>query len=162
MSTYEYKARLRELIEDTCWNGRFSSPSRRPREYPLDDRCAADFCYDVLPSGKLFVEDDDPQRALSNLIKYWPWCTRRPKIKLTYLIHIIGDHGESVHLKQCNFVAEKMREDLSGMGLHFEYRQIQIGGGPEWQEPDKWLPRVRAVLADIAHEGAAEPRPDVR
>lgn len=162
MATYEYHSRLRELIENPCWNGRFRPPSQGPREYPLDDRCAADFCYDVSPSGKLFVEDDDPPRALSNLIKYWPWCARRPETKVTYLVHIIGDPGESVHLKQCDFVSKKMREDLSRMGVRFEYRQIKMRGGPEWQEADKWLPRVRAVLADIAHEGTVESRPDAQ
>ena len=157
MPTYEYHSRLRELVEDRSWNGRFrsSSPSG-PREYPLDDRCAADFCYDLPPAGRLFIEDDDPSRALSNLIKYWPWCTARPTIKVVYLVHIIGDRGHSVHLKQCDFVAEKMREDLSRIGIRFEYRQLRIAGSVEWHEPHKWLPKVRAVLEDVARDEAPQ------
>jgi hypothetical protein len=117
----------------------------------------------MLPSGKLFVEDDDPQRALSNLIKYWLWCTRRAEIKVTYLIHIIGASGESVHLKHCDFVAAKMQDDLwSLLGVRLGYRQIHIGGGPAWQQPDTWLDEIRTVLAGIVHEGFGRSCPDLQ
>lgn len=157
---HEYKKRLDELVRDLCWNGRFSSPSQGPTEYLLDDDgCKADFCYDILPFGKLFIEDDDPARTLSNLIKYWPWASRRPETRLVYLIHIIGDSGESVYLKHCEFVAAKMRSDLLNVGCRFEYRQIRIDGGPGWHQPDRWLPEVRRVLARIAQdEGGEGPR----
>src|SRR5438067_123308 len=107
MPNYEYHNCLGQLVEEPFWKGRFQPLSKSPREYLLDDRCATDFCYDLSPSRKLFIEDDDPSRALSNLIKYWPWCCARPDIKAAYLIHIIADRGESVHLKQCKFVSEK-------------------------------------------------------
>lgn len=151
MPTYEYHQRLRELVEDACWNGRFRPPAAQgPREYPLDDRCRADFCYDLSPAGKLFIEDDGPNTALSNLIKYWPWCVARPEVKVAHLIHIIGDRGESVYLKHCDFVSKKMRADLQRIGLRFEYRLIKMSGYQEWHEPDKWLPEVRAVLEEIS------------
>jgi len=70
---YQYKTEITKLLEDPYWEGFFVAPPAGDREYPLilpKGRCQADFCYQLKPSGKLSIEDDDAPRVVNNLIKY--------------------------------------------------------------------------------------------
>ena len=73
----------------------FIEPEEGSREYPLgilDNIGQADFCWQFGQDGRLFIEDEDDnsQRALNNLIKYWRWCDQNPKIGPIVLIHILA------------------------------------------------------------------------
>lgn len=91
------------------------------RESPLIGRCKADFCYELKPSGKLFIEDNDPQRAVNNLIKYWEWCLKYPSERPILLIHIIGTKNMSkrnVYFEHCEFLKERMEKDLQQLNYY--------------------------------------------
>jgi hypothetical protein len=117
-----------------------------------DRRCRADFCYTIQPTGRLFIEDDDSARAVSNLIKYWQWCERHPGEARVALVHIVESRNPA-QLVHCRFLAERMKKDLEP---RFRYFLVEIHN---WSVPDEqWLPHLRAVLKEVADKwGANQP-----
>lgn len=57
---YVCKVEIAKLLENPSWNGFFKVPPSRAIEYPLTLQqgkpCYADFCYELWPTGKLFIE----------------------------------------------------------------------------------------------------------
>lgn len=142
-----YKTGIANLIEGSCWNAFFSKPSSGAREYPLKmppRTCYADFCYDFGTAGKLFIEDDDAERGLNNLVKYWRWCLLNPGQQPVHLIHIIGaDNG--VCLDHCLFIKERMEKELESNC--FKYHILTIN--KQWHAFEGWLPKLKEILTRI-------------
>ena len=150
---HEYKNLLCQIVEDPCWGGYFKVPAGgTPREFPLENRCRADFGYEF-PLGRLFIEDDNANTAMSNLVKYEVWCAARPTIKTVYLIHIIGVPGQSRFLGEAISRSNEIKARLQPLGIRFEYRHVVHVGYGEWHNPKaKWLSEVRSLLETIVHD----------
>lgn len=118
------------------------APSSRIREYPLHGRCRADFRFNIISGGCLFIEDDDGARGLSNLVKYWIWCDEHPEDRPVHVIHIL-ETSRPVSIHHIEFIGKKMEEQIPS----FYYYIIKI---PNWQIPDEnWIPKIVNVLQTI-------------
>jgi len=121
---------------------RFHVPQNGAREYLLEDRCKADFCFKIKPQGCLFIEDDDAQRASSNLVKYWIWCAAHRENRPVHVIHIVSPK-RSAYVKNVQFLGKRMEESIPD----FKYHLISI---ESWHAPDEvWLPDFRRCLKQI-------------
>lgn len=146
---YVYQDRILQMVQSPDFSSCFVAPAEGPMEFYLDissPPCRADFCYSIVPQGRLFIEDDDGARAVNNLVKYWEWCVKHDKERPVHLIHIVekSSPGQLVH---CRFLAKRMEDDLRP---NFHYHLIEI---KNWSVPyDTWLPAVREVLQQIAEQ----------
>jgi hypothetical protein len=139
------------------WKDRIASALQAPdlqrisdadpvRERPFEtseSTFRADFACALAGGGWLIVEDDDAQRALSNLCKYWLWMSEQDRPVPFYLIHLIGPGGNS-HKRLCAFVSDKIVAEHSG----FCYRQIRVS---DWRESD-WEPELADALAQVVQQ----------
>ena len=153
-----YKAEIINLLENPSWSGFFKVPSSGAREYPLTSQdgnsCRADFCYELRPTGKVFIEDDEAPTALNNLVKYWRWCLHHPEEHPVHLVHIIGaDSGAGI--EHCKFLESRMKKELAGNT--FQYHIMTVSG--QWSAHEKWLPRLKEVLSEIAGIKETHPKP---
>lgn len=141
-----YKAEIIRLLEDASWGGFFKVPVSRVREYQLTlERgrpCLADFCYELSPAGKLFIEDDEAQTALNNLVKYWRWCLQHPEERPVHLVHIIGA-ASGAWIDHCGFVAERMQNELTG----FHYHPMTVNR--QYANHEAWIPELKKILTRI-------------
>lgn len=145
VSERNYMTDYKELIEQTVLYhaDRFEVPDCGAREYLLLNRCKADFCFNIIPSGRLFIEDDDAMRGLGNLIKYWAWCELNPDALPVHVIHIL-ETSRPAAIENIKFLGDKMEQQLP----QFTYNIITLDN---WQEPyDVWLPQFKDVVANIA------------
>lgn len=144
MTDYPYKAKIEEAV--LAYPDRFSVPDGGAREYLLQNRCRADFCFTMKPQGRLFIEDDDGMRGLQNLIKFWIWCEANPSETPIHVVHIL-ETSRPAAIQSIQFLGDKMQQQIPG----FAYHVITL---PDWQGPDEdWLPEIRNVLAGIAQKG---------
>jgi hypothetical protein len=141
MTDYPYKTMIEDAV--TAHQDSFRRPGRGCREYPLLNRCRADFCFDIMPEGRLFIEDDDGARGVNNLIKYWMWCEDEPDIRPVHVIHIL-ETSLPAQIKAIDFLSARMEQALVG----FRYHKISI---KRWQDPpEEWLDELRLTVASIA------------
>lgn len=139
MTDYPYKTKIKESI---LLHSRFRVPAQGASEYRLQNRCKADFCFDMSPSGKLFIEDDDGARGVNNLIKYWIWCEDNPNERPVHLIHIL-EMSRPAQVENIKFLAEKVERNVP----QFTFHLIALDS---WQQPDEsWMPRFREIVARI-------------
>jgi len=140
MTDYPYKSKIEQAVKEH--SNLFSIPAAGSREFLLQDRCKADFCFIMNPNGRLFIEDDDAMRGLGNLVKYWIWCEAHPLERPVHVIHIL-ETSRSAAIKEIRFLGDKMQEQIIG----FTYHMITI---PNWQIADEdWLPQFRGILLRI-------------
>jgi len=140
MTDYPYKTKIKAAVKE--WPQRFQVPELGVREYLLQNRCKADFCFVIKPKGYLFVEDDDGARGVNNLVKYWIWCSVHPEDRPVHVVHII-ETSRNAQIENIRFLAKRMQEAISG----FVYHLIPI---ENWQVPEEvWLPTFRNCLKQI-------------
>ncbi len=134
-------AEIRRLFES-------DAPPVREREFRASGiPYRADFACALTGGGWLIVEDDDAQRALGNLCKYWLWLSEQEHSGPLYLIHLIGP-GLDSQKQLCSFVSEKVVQEIPG----FSYDMIRVNN---WHERD-WMPDLNETLVRIAqHHGNA-------
>lgn len=143
MTDYPYKSKIEEAV--ATFPRRFLTLSSGPREYLLQNKCKADFCFPMSPRGILFVEDDDAARAINNLIKYWIWAEKHPDYQPIHLIHIV-ETSRPAQVENLKFLAGKMQQFVSNFTFHL----ITLDN---WQLPDEtWLPRFRETVKKIAED----------
>lgn len=111
----------------------FWQPSIGIQEYPLDitgKKAKADFRFEFAGSGLLFIEDEDDnaQRALNNLAKYWRWCKENPKYQPVHVISICGP--ENINTDNFKFLKKKIETDL----IHFKCHMINHSGSENWHQ----------------------------
>jgi len=144
MTDYPYKAAIENSV--AAFSNCFQPPEGGPREYSLANRCRADFCYNIIPKGRLFIEDDDGARAVNNLIKYWIWCEQNLEDRPAHLIHIV-ETTRPAQIRNIKFLERKMRQHIT----RFQFHLLPIDN---WQVPDNvWVPKLQQILAQIAKEG---------
>ena len=140
MTEHAYKAEIEEAVG--AHSNRFEVPEEGAREYLLQNRCKADFCFHIKPQGQLFIEDDDSARGLNNLIKYWIWCEDHPDVGPVHLIHIL-DTTRPAQVTNIKFLARKMENGIPAINFH-------IVKTPNWEVPtEQWLPDLRKILAGL-------------
>lgn len=96
-------------------------------------------------SSWLIVEDDDAQRSLGNLCKYWLRLSEQEQPAPLYLIHLIGP-GLDSQKRLCSFVSERITKEIPA----FRYEMIR---GSNWHQED-WLPELADTLTRIAQHHA--------
>ena len=132
----------KEIVDCVLKNPVLAEPSSGSREFPLQNRCRADFCFNIKPAGRLFIEDDDGARAVNNLIKYWIWCEQNPSEMPVHLVHIV-EGSSPAQLKNSLFLAEKIKKSVE----RFSYHLIEI---KNWQVPSgEWIPLLDAYVQKI-------------
>ena len=144
-----YKAEIINLLENPSWSGFFEVPSSGAREYPLTLQDGNRLCRLLLRIAAhregFFIEDDEAPTALNNLVKYWRWCVHHPEEHPVHLIHRIGaDSGAGI--EHCKFLESRMKKELAGNT--FQYHIMTVSG--QWSAHEKWLPRLKEVLSEIA------------
>jgi hypothetical protein len=133
-------------------NDFFRKPVEGIQQYPLiisSSTGRADFCWEFGATGRLFVEDEDDQsqRALNNLVKYWAWCDQNPDFGPVYLIHILG-HENTLNVKNARFIGHKMELLLNSMP--FQYHSITHSGSANWHNIDAdWLQILQNIVVEI-------------
>src|SRR6266850_4734502 len=103
MTDYPYKTKIKAAVKE--WPQRFQVPELGVREYLLQNRCKADFCFVIKPKGYLFVEDDDGARGVNNLVKYWIWCSVHPEDRPVHVVHII-ETSRNAQIENIRFLAK--------------------------------------------------------
>ena len=140
MAEYPYKSKIEDAVISIA--ERFAPPSKPIREYPLQNKCRADFCFNIIGGGRLFIEDDDASRGLSNLVKYWIWCELNANERPVYVIHII-ETSSPASIANIEFIGKKMEKQIE----NFHYHMITI---PNWSvQVETWLPNLIKVLENI-------------
>ncbi|MFC1816733.1 hypothetical protein ACFL0M_12540 [Thermodesulfobacteriota bacterium] len=143
MADYPYKAKIEEAVG--AFSNKFQIPITGAREYLLQNRCKADFCFQIHPKGMLFIEDDDGARAVNNLIKYWIWTERNPGSRPIHLIHIV-ETSLPAQIENLKFLAKKIKKAVPDFRFHL----ITLAN---WQVPDEaWMPKFRETVEKIAEE----------
>ena len=150
MRDYPYKAKIETAVNE--WSQWFQIPEQGAREYLLQNRCKADFCFHIGLKGHLFIEDDDGVRGLNNLIKYWIWCLHNPEDRPIHVVHIL-ETSRPAQIANIRFLGERMQESICDL----QYHMVLI---ENWQVSDEeWLPAFRQCLMQITGTMSGEQGP---
>ncbi len=130
----------------------FALPQVGIREYQLNisnNTGLADFCWNFGEHGRLFIEDEDDnsQRGLNNLIKYWRWCDQNPGPGPIVLIHVLGKEN-ILNVQNIRFLGDRMVIALSEH--QFYYRVVTGFVGNEQHNPNaEWLNKLEQILRGL-------------
>ncbi|MGH7594929.1 MAG: hypothetical protein ACREOI_01195 [bacterium] len=117
-----------------------------PREYSLVVNSfifRADFAFDLPDGSWLFIEDDDAQRAVSNLAKYWMWMGFNKINYGVHLFHIIGP-GLPSHKELCQFISAKISH-------YFPAFQYELIVAKDWKSLG-WREELKDLIHSLANK----------
>ena len=145
------KAPIEALFSEEEFQRKLVRQVQSPRERILSGtNFRSDFAFETTDGGWFFVEDDDPQRALGNFIKYWFWAEHHEIHSYISLVHLIGrcDPGPTQILE---FMQEKAHRALPHFQSIFVFTD-------SW-ETEAWIHKFRAAVISLRPFNNHSPEP---
>lgn len=152
MTTYEeIQKPLKSLMAEEPYSRFFGPPTEQQiDEFKLIDEgrpFRADACYQVCTGGYLFIEHDNAQTGLNNLVKYWHLLDKKRLSGQLFLIHII-DNTRPAATRLCEFIGRRFERDTNA---RYFLREVSNWHNSEWR--DHLVEVLNEIVNEIADQG---------
>jgi len=148
----EIQRPLVKLMSQEPYSRFFMAPRvNRISEFTLEDEgkpFRADACYEICGGGYLFIEHDNAQTGLNNLVKYWKLIAEKKLVGPIFIIHIV-DNKRPAASRLCKFIGDRFEKDQQNTKYYI--REVSDWHNTEWKE--RLVEVLEEIIKGLANNG---------